>query len=481
MLKYSAIVVSTFFLLSASVVMAQQAPLNVPPQAQQDVSAPVVAGAAVQTPAVGGRSVSFEAALSEAYKNNPELEAARAQLRAVDESYAQAKSGYRPVLTGDASVAFASESGNATDSDADPKTVGIGVSQPLYRGGTTQAQVSAAENQIKAQRALLSMTEQRVLLDAVTAYMDVLRDRQIVELNINNEKVLRSRLDAARQRFELGDITKTDVSQSDSRLAEATAARVMAEGNYRSSRAIFEQVVGLTPDGLQKPTADIMVPPSLDVALADARDNNPGMIYTQFVSAAAKDQTRAIKGEILPQVSLNGSLGRTYDPVQRIDSRVDDSSIGVFATMPLYTGGATDARIRQARQVEQQRRLDIRTAERSVQQTVIDAWTALESSKAEMEARAAQIKASQLALEGVKVETDYGSRTTLDLLDAEQEFLDAQVAYVISERDKIVAAYRLLAAVGDLHPAELKLDVPVYDPVAHFQKVKNKWMGTSID
>lgn len=433
-------------------------------------AAPVVAG-----------GVSFSAALAEAYKNNPQLEAARAQLRAVDESYAQAMSGYRPRVTGDASLAYAHESGNTGDNDADPKALSVGVSQPLYRGGTTQANVKSSENRIKAQRALLTTTEQSVLLDAVTAYMDVLRDQEIVQLNANNEKVLGSRLDAAKQRFELGDITKTDVSQADSRRAAATAARVRAEGDYHASRAIFERVIGLSPDGLQKPSGEVMLPTTLDLALADASKNNPDIIFTNYNAEAAIASTDAIRGERLPQVDLTGSVGRTYDPIQRLDSRLDDTSIGLRATMPIYSSGSTEARIRAARQVEQQRRYDIRDAERSVEQQVIDAWTSLESSKAEMEARAAQIQASELALSGVKVEADYGSRTTLDLLDAEQEYLDAQVAYVVAERDKIVAAYRLMAAMGELNAKTLQLNVPIYDPTAHFQKVKNKWIGTSVE
>lgn len=520
MLRYSAIAVSALFILSASVATAQpsstpaqpssttakpsggmyglpsgitaenaqtpapEAVLNAPVAAAPVTSAPVTETAPVLTAPVASRAaggVSFEVALGEAYKNNPQLEAARAELRAVDENYAQAMSGYRPAVTGDASASFANQSGDVQDTDADPKTLGVGITQPLYRGGTTSANVKAADNRIKAQRALLHVTEQNVLLDAVTAYMDVLRDSQIVELNVNNEKVLSSRQDAARQRFELGDLTRTDVSQADSRLSAATAARVRAEGNYRASRAVFERVTGLSPDGLQKPTENIMVPSSVDVAIEDARQHNPDMIFAQYSSEAAKAQTDAIRGERLPQVDLTGSVGRTYDPAQRLDSRVDDTSIGLRAVVPLYTGGGTEARIRQARQVEQQRKFDINTAERGVQQVVIDAWTALESAKAEMEARAAQIRASQLALDGVKVEADYGSRTTLDLLDAEQEFLDAQVAYVIAERNKIVAAYRLLASVGDLRAEALGLNVPVYDPIAHFQKVKNKWTGTSAD
>lgn len=424
----------------------------------------------------------LEDALAEAYMRNPDLQSARAELRGVDEGYAQAVSGYRPRLTGEASYVSSYQDGDVRDAHGDPKELSLEARQPLYRGGSTGASVRAADNRILAQRSLLASTEQRVLLEAVTSYMDVLRDTRLVELNLNNEKVLASHLDASRQRFALGDITKTDVSQSEARLSAATADRVRAEGNFRASRAAFEKTVGPMPEGLEKPdAAAVTVPSTLDVALTEAEQHNPDLLYTRYASEAAVASTRAVSGELLPQIDLTGSIARTYDPAQSVNDYVDTATVGIVATMPFYTGGGTDSRVRQARQAESQRRMDINRTDRFVRQSVIDAWTDLASANAEMLARQTQIDTAKLALDGVKVETDYGSRTTLDLLDAEQEYLDAQVAYVIAERNRLVAAYSLLASVGGLSAEKLQLQVSAYDPLKNFQKVKNKWVGTGID
>lgn len=441
---------------------------------------PPAQGAVVLQAPVIMPALDFQTALAEAYRSNPDLLAARAELRSVDETYAQAMSGYRPRVNGEVSYISSHFDGDTLDSHSDPKALAIELRQPLYRGGSTQANVKVSDNRIKAQRALLRVTEQQVLLDAVTAYMDVVRDAELVRLNINNENVLDRHLEASRQRFRLGDITKTDVSQAESRLANAVAGRVRAEGAVRASRARFEEIIGLTPERLTAANYTVEIPSTLDDALQLSEDNNPELLFAAYTRAAAGANTRAISGELLPQIDLSGSVGRTYDPAQRIDDYVNATSVGVVATIPLYTAGSVDARVRQARQVESQRRMEQQRAERAVRQNVVDAWTALTATEAEMTARKTQIDAAKLALDGVRVETDYGSRSTLDLLDAEQEYLDAQVAYVTAERNKVVALYRVLASVGDLNAARLKLAVDVYDPQSNFQKVKNRWIGTRI-
>ena len=426
--------------------------------------------------------ISFSQALIAAYQYNPSLTAARAELRSVDERYAQAMSGYRPRLNGIADYTSSHDRGDTIDTHADSKTLALELQQPLYRGGSTQANVKSSHNQIKAQRAILHAIEQDTLLDAVTVYMDVVRDTELLKLNTNNENVLSAQLDAARKRFELGDITKTDVSQSEARLASSTAGRVTAEGNLRASKARFERVVGVAPEGsLGRPVYTLNMPAGVDDALAIAENKNPDLHAARFSTNAAKFATRSVTGELLPQVDLTGSIGRTYDPALRTDDEIDSTTVGVRATVPLYTGGGVDSRARQARQVESQRRMELHRAERAVRQGVIDAWTALTATDAEMIARKSQIDAAKLALDGVRIETDYGSRTTLDLLDAEQEYLDAQTSYVIAERNKIVALYRVMASIGELTAFDLGLDVASYDPTDNFQKVKNRWIGTQID
>jgi outer membrane protein/adhesin transport system outer membrane protein len=450
-----------------------------PVVAQPIAAAPAPHMADIAAP-VSQDVISLVTALAEAYQHNPELAAARAELRGVDESYAIAMSGYRPVIAGDASYISSHDSGDVTDSSSDPKTVGVGVTQPLYRGGSTTANVDTADHRVRAQRALLLGVEQDVLFSAVSAYMNVIRDRRVVELNHSNKTVFNKYLEEARQRFELGDITKTDVSQAESRLANATAGLVSAEGDYRSSRAAFERIIGLTPDGLEIPASIPALPATLEEAMALAEQNNPDILFARDAAEAARASTRSIMGEKMPQVDLTASAGHTIDPGTRVDDHVTSTAIGVVATIPLYTAGATDARVRQSRQIEQQRRKDIANAERIVRQSVVDAWAGLVAANAELEARATQIDAAQLALEGVKVENAYGSRTTLDLLDAEQEYLDAQVAVVTAESERTVAAYALLSAMGQLTAAGLDLPGERYDTATYFQKSKNRWFGTSV-
>jgi TolC family type I secretion outer membrane protein len=419
-------------------------------------------------------------ALGSAYLFNPDLKSARAAQRATDEEYAQARAGFLPVVTGAAGYVSQYVEGDSSSAHADPKTISVGIVQPLYTGGSTVADTKRAGYRVRAGGERLTDIEQTVLLDAVTAYLNVLRDQEIVQLNINNESVLTNHLDASQERFRLGDITRTDVSQAESRKAASTSARVLAEGNLKISRAVFERTIGMLPDNLAKPNTLPPLPAGLEQALNEALANNPVVLAAQYDNNAAAALTRSIRGELLPAVDISGDMGRTYNPSSGIDDYVDDRSVGIQATIPLYAGGGTYSRIRQARQLESQTRSDMSSAARRVRQNVISAWETYVAAEAQMKAQDVQIEAARLAEEGVRVEANYGSRTTLDLLDAEQEYLNAQVSRVISERDRTVAAYSLLAAVGRLTAKDLKLDVPVYNPDANFQKVKNRWIGTKI-
>ncbi len=471
--------------------------LQIQPQVIAGKMGPSVVTGAIQLPVASGVSAQkqdqdssltldnskvFESSLVAAYLRSPDMEAARAELRSVDESYAQAKSGYRPRLDGIADYTSSHVEGDVTDAHSDSKTLALELRQPLYRGGSTQANVKSSESRINAQRALLHAKEQEVLLDAVTVYMNVVRDISLLELNKSNVNVLERQLDASHQRFKLGDITRTDVSQAEARLARAVASQVTAEGNLSASQAQYERAIGApAPMPLGRPAYTVHAPVTLEDALKISENNNPDLIFARFAQSAAKNSTRSVLGELLPQVDLTGSVGRTYDPDLRADDELDATTIGVRATIPLYTGGGTDARVRQSRQIESQRRMELHRAERRVRQGVVDAWTALTATEAEIKSRQTQIDAAKLALDGVRIETEYGSRTTLDLLDAEQEYLDARSSYVIAERNKIVALYRVLSSVGDLTAAHLALPVETYDPRHNFQKVKNRWIGTGID
>lgn len=423
--------------------------------------------------------LTLNAALMSAYEKNPDLEAARASLRAVDETYAQATAGFKPAVTGKADYTSNYGEFSTGTAKSDPKTLSLEVTQSLYSGGSTVANVSSSYNKIKAERASLKVAEQAVLLDAVKAYMNYIRDQGVLELNVKNESVLKSHLEASRERFKLGDITRTDVSQAESRLAKATAGRIAAEGDLKKTRAFFEQVIGLSPLDLQKPAWTVSMPASEEAALDLALRNNPAIVAARYSEDAARDSTRSIEGENLPQISLTGTVSKIYDPTSVATDEEDTRSVGVRATLPLYSGGSTTSKIRQSRQTENQLHMKTRSAERAVRQEVIEAWEGFTAAVAESRALQTQTDAAKLALDGVTVESEFGARTTLNLLDAEQEYLDAQVAHVSAETDRIIAAYGILAAVGNLTAEGLHLKLSPYDPVKNFQNVNN--VGSSTD
>ncbi len=418
-------------------------------------------------PATVQPGVTLNAALAEAYRRNPDLQAARAQLKSIDENHAQAAAGFKPSLNTSADYTSTHAKYDTYSENSDAKTLALGLTQSLYSGGSTVAGVEQADNQIRAAQSRLLQTEQGVLLDAVTAYMNLVRDTQILQLNLNNENVLSQHLNASQERFRLGDITKTDVSQAESRLARATANRIAAESNLKKSRAFFERVIGLAPLDLQAPAVlALPLPRNADEAVQVAEKNNPAISYARYTENAAKSATRAIEGTNLPQIDLSMGVSKIYDPLSNNINSDDETaqSIGIRATLPLYTGGSTASRIRQSKQTENQLRMQTRSAERNVREDVVSAWETLAAARAESQARHTQITASKLALDGVQVEADFGSRTTLDLLDAEQEYLDAQVALVTADTDQTVASYGLLSAVGSLTAQNLGLDVPIYNP-----------------
>ena len=428
-------------------------------------------------------SQTLDAALAQAYASNPTLDAARAQLRATDELVPQALSNYRPTVTASGSIAAETESSNTTQGNADgslfPRSASLSVSEPLYRGGRTEAQVHEAENQVQAQRASLVSTEQTVLLNASTAYLDVVLDQAIVDLDINNEKVLAKQLESTRDEFRVGQVTRTDVSQAESRLAGATATRIQAQGQLSTSQAVYAQVVGSQPGRLAFPQVALPLPPSRDEAAALAQKNNPAVLNATFNEAAARYAISVNEGALLPTISLQGSLNHQDDETLSI-RKADSAQIGVQASMPLYEAGATTSQIRQAKQTASQDQLLIDQARRSAVQSAFNAWDALATARSSITADQAQVTATQIALDGVRQEAAVGSRTVLDVLNAEQEYLNAQVALVTARHDELAARFQLLSAVGDLSARALRLPVSYYDPEANYKAQRNKWWGLDI-
>lgn len=424
-------------------------------------------------------------ALALAYQTNPTLGASVDALRATNEQIAQAQSGWRPRVEASASAGVSSQDTSRpgladVDDTLNPRSIGIDVVQPVYRGGRTLADTERARNTIEAQRANLTATEQQVLLNAVTAYMNVVRERSVLDLNINNETVLDRQLQAARDRFDVGEVTRTDVSQAISRLSRATSARISADGTLASSVATYEQVIGATPADLSFPDMVPMIPTSLDEAIALAEDENPAVIISQFTERAAQASIDLTSGELLPSVDLVASARRALDGT--VDgSQSNTASITAQVTVPLYQSGSVYSRVRAAKHVASQRRVQIEESRRLAIAQAISAWEGLQAAKARTESFVREVEATRVALDGVQQEALVGSRTVLDVLDAEQESLDAQVNLVSARRDEVVAAFSLSAAVGQLTANDLGLPVDLYDVQADFERADGRWIGTGVD
>lgn len=427
-------------------------------------------------------AMSLEEALAAAYVGNPTLQAQRASLRATDEQVPQALSGWRPQVGINASAGRAWIDGNlptpGTSTERDPTEAAATIIQPVFRGFRTVNGVEAAENAVLAGRSQLTSVEQQILLNAVEIYSSVLRDQAVVELNANNEQVLRRQLGATRDRFQVGEITRTDVSQAESRVSGARASRIAAESQLMSSRATFQRIVGVPPEDLAAPAQLPPLPQSLEETVARALELQPDVLAAQFAARAAEDTIDVVAGELLPDVSLQASHSRGWE-TQGTSSRVNATQITANLTVPLYQSGAVYSRVREAKQVASQRRMQVDQAQVAAREAAIQAWETLVAARAEIESRQAQVDAASTALEGVQREAQVGARTVLDVLDAEQELLDANVNLVGARHSERVAAFRLLSATGGLTAQNLGLPVEIYDPSAHYDAVRNQWFGTS--
>ncbi len=423
-------------------------------------------------------------ALTAAYLNNPTLLGQRARVRAVDEQVPQALSNWRPSinLSGSISRSMTSNSvrlSGGVDQVRTPRGGELEISQPLFRGGRTLAATREAENTVKAERARLAQTEQSVLLEAATAYLNVFRDEAVLKLNINNEQVLKRQLEATRARFDVGEITRTDVHQAEARLAGASADRIGAEGNLEVSRAAYRYVVGLPAPSNLKPSAQ---PPGQPSSQADANKtaavNNPGVIAAEFDRKALQDNVDEVRGELLPSLDLNFTVSRDFETSSNTNIS-DEKSVTASLTVPLYQQGEVFSRLREAKQGVAEQRQAIDQARRDAIEDATRDWETLVTTRARVDSFKTQISANVVALEGVEREAQVGSRTVLDVLDAEQELLDSRVAHVRAQRDELVAVFELQAAVGKLTAKDLQLKVKAYDAADHYNEIRDKWLGTT--
>ena len=430
---------------------------------------------------------SLEQALAATYMNNPTLNAERARLRATDEEYARARAGILP------NVDFTSDWGRRETRTENklvfpgsnvgrigthhPGSYAFTLTQPLFRGLRTLNGLRYAEATINAGRESLRSIEQDTLLQAVTAYVDVVRDQAIVGLRENNVKVLSEQLTATKDRFEVGEVTKTDVAQAEARRAGATSDLSLAQANLKSSRATYEQVVGRAPSNLSEPPPiESVLPNTLPSALSIGEGENPDIQQAVYLEKASAYDIKRIIGETLPELNLETEYSESFEP-SLTSRRTEDFTVIGRLTVPLYSGGEPSARVRQARQTRGQRRQEIEAARVRIRAEVVSAWSALVASRARKESAESQVRANTIALNGVREEEKVGQRTILDVLDAEQELVDAQVTLVGVRRDLVVASFTLYSAVGRLDAASLGLAVDFYDPLEHYKRVRRKLFG----
>lgn len=433
----------------------------------------------------GAWSQSLESALAQAYKSNPTLNAQRAQVRSVDENVPQALAGYRPRVTGqlNAGRTWAESkvpgtvAGTRFESEFNTRGASLTAQQTLFDGFRTRNTVNQAEAAVLQAREALRSTEQQTLFNAVTAYMNVLRDFAILDLRRNNVELLEEQLRATRERFQVGEVTRTDVAQSESRLAGSRSDLAVAEGNLKTSRAVFRQVIGSEPGRLVpgRPV-DKLVPRSLDAALNIGHGEHPAILAALYNVDVAQYNVKVQESALYPTVSVQGSASSTYEPSVSFKQQNSASVVGVV-TVPIYQGGGEYSRVRQAKETLGQRRIEADTTRDQVRASIVSAWGALESAKAQIIAAQAQVEAAQTAFNGVSEEAKVGQRTTLDVLNAQQELLNARVALVTAQRDRVVASYNVVQAIGRLSLNTLAVRTESYDPSVHYDQVRDKWFG----
>lgn len=417
------------------------------------------------------------------YNNNPQILAQRALLRATDEQVPQALANWRPTVTLTGTAGFeragiAARGSSTQFSSFEPRAADLRITQPLYRGGRTEAQTRQAINTVQSTRAQTLGVETQVFQSVAQTYLDVVRDQTLVEVNRSNEQVLRRQLEATQDRFRVGEVTRTDVAQAESQLAQATAQRINAEGQLEVSRANYARAVGHPPGRLVQPRERPVLPATRDEALTLAANNNPNVISAMFTELAARDNIDLVRGQLLPTINLVGDLSRSFAPSVALQTtRQDTASAVLQLTMPLYEGGAIWSQTRAAEQTVGQRRGQLDDARRLAVQQATQAWETLQSARAAITSFGAAVRAAQIALEGIQQEALVGSRTVLDVLISEQQLFTTQSQLVGAQHDAALAEFNLAAATGRLIAPELRLPVQLYDMERHYRAVKDKWLG----
>ena len=432
----------------------------------------------------------MEDALVRAYQDNPQLNAQRAQVRSTDENVPQALSGYRPRVSLTGSVGYqyldststASGSPNVlvrqtTNGTNAPRSAALTVSQTLYNGNQTANKTRAAESQVSGSREALRVLEQNVLLSAATTYMDYLRDAAAVEVQKSNVRVLEQTLKQTRDRFNVGEVTRTDVAQSEAQLAAGRTQEQSSESQLVTTKANYRRIIGVDPvNPAPGSPVDRFFPLTLSSAIELSLIENPSVTAAMYGIDVNYLQVKVAEGALLPTITFQAAVTQAYEQ-SLILPRAFSASAVAQASVPLYQGGAEYSLIRQSKENLAQQRLNLETTRDQSRATTVQWWGNLVATKAQVQSAQAQVTASEIALNGVREEAKAGQRTTLDVLNAQQALVNARITLVTAQHDRVVASYNVLAAVGRLSPQVLGLKTTTYDPSVHYHQVRDSWAG----
>ena len=431
---------------------------------------------AAQAETIGG-------ALAKAYLSNPDINQQRAAVRVSDENVPRANAGFLPSVTASANAGlqrtYLEDAPQTGGTNSRPRGYQVSVTQPIYNGDRNGNSVRQAESGVLGAREQLRNTEQNVLLSALTYYMDVLRDAAILDLQRSNVDVLQEQLRQTKDRFNVGEVTRTDVAQAEAARAGAQAQALSAQSNLQSAMAHYRQAVGDEPKSLS-PVSPVTrpLPRSLQEAVAISQTEHPAIVASLHGVDAAELAIKINEGALYPTVGLSGSVTKSFDPAQAAPgARALTGYVGAQISLPVYDGGLSYANIRQAKEQLGQQELSTDLQRDKVRAAVVAAWGLNQNSQGIVRAAKAQVEAAEVALAGVREEAKVGQRTTLDVLNAQQTLLSARVQLVTAQHDQVVNSYNLLSAVGRLSVKTLGVAVAKYDPRTHFDQVKSKWFG----
>lgn len=429
------------------------------------------------------RAETLEEALFKAYQANPQIRAAQALVRATDELAPQALANWRPTVTASAETGWSrtlydntNTTADATNETTNPKIFKVTINEYLYRGGRTIAATNVAENKILAERARSMVTESGVLTDTAAAYLRVLMQRELLAITSESEKGIADELAGTRRRFDMGERTKTDISQAETRHAKAVADRVSAESDLAVAEAMYRGLVGSDPGPVLQPPFPAALPGKRETAIALALDSNYGIAAAIYDEKAARHNIKLMSGELLPTLAVQGTVGRSLE-TSTADSRIDDAAVKLVLSVPIYDGGLAYSKTRQARQSHSQSSITLEKAKRDAAEAAGKAWDSMTLAKDRIRVNEARVASAEVALANVSREQSFGTRSLIDVLDARQDLLDGKQALARARNDLYVAAFQVKQALGEMTAVKLALGEPHYSNEPHYDQVRNKWVG----